>query len=829
MKGQRERSKLIQKQILKTPVSRPITQLTVSPSGDFIAILTSHTCHVAILPAPSHLRSGDPSPLRLKTFQLGPTAHVLEQASLVSAIWHPLSPHGHCLVTVTKDSCVRLWELDKDNRSSFDEPALAVDLKKLVNASSSQADLSASKYGASKGFSPENETMIAAAACFGGQGFDEEHGWSSMTLWVAMTEGDVYALCPFLPSQWRAPTTMLPTLTTSVVAKTRALHGGERVSESERRVCDQQCRWLAEVDAQDPQLMPGDGDFDMIEVYSRPERPGAIPKLQGPFYLADGLDVGDVTDIYVIAPKIDDDALDDDAEYDDRDASEGLSVGVVCLATSTSKVYVCLDINGVEAAWLPTKRSRGLALVENADDQELLLLEIIDLGVSGSEQENWPTFTSSPSDRYELFTTQPGGVYGLSFGGWVGRLEDELASVSQAGIGFRMDVLLESARTTIDYPIKLPAGETSSPDATVAILDPNLGHFLLTSTNNVPFSAILDIPTYAHPYAPDDYEPTGLLAAPEPRAPYHPDEIFFQPSRLPQLIKAATDRKLLGTDLKAQVRFSPATLKLMEDAHRLLGDETLKLGLAAADLFRRCERMRAELREQVRRVAEIADKVHNVVGDDEEEEEESEGEREGTAVGKRKIETRIQQTQERTRGLNERVEALRKRMSLLGGRQLSAKEAAFAHEVQNLRLDVLARPDDVDDEKKPEAPTDPGALVHMDNSPAARERRVQREREQRRVEEEDYDDDDGAGSSLASRFDAVRSLHERLRREVDEASAEASQKMGSGGTGTGNGMTGVSSDYRRRKLTQVFGLLERETALVEAVAERLGRLSGRGG
>ncbi|KAK3064386.1 hypothetical protein LTR53_018511, partial [Teratosphaeriaceae sp. CCFEE 6253] len=142
--------------VLPTPISRPIQQLSVSPSGALLAILTSHTCHIALLPSPSHLRSGDTSPLRLRTFQLGPTAHVLEQAPLISALWHPLSPTGNCLVTVTRDACVRLWELDPVNRSTFDEPSLAVDLRKLANATSTQADFSASRYGTSAGFSPDS-------------------------------------------------------------------------------------------------------------------------------------------------------------------------------------------------------------------------------------------------------------------------------------------------------------------------------------------------------------------------------------------------------------------------------------------------------------------------------------------------------------------------------------------------------------------------------------------------------------------------------------------------------------------------------------------------
>ena len=777
-----------------------------------MAILTSHTCHVAILPAASHLRSGDLSPLRLKTFQLGPTAHVLEQAPLVAAIWHPLSPYAHCLVTVTRDSCVRLWELEKDNRSTFDEPALAVDLKKLVNASSTQADLSASKYGASKGFSPENETMIAASASFGGKGRDEEHGWASMTLWVAMTEGDVYALCPFLPSQWRAPATTLPSLTTSVVAKTRALNGGEVVSESERIVCDQQCKWLADVDGQEPLLIPGDGDFDMVEVYTRPARSGPIPKLQGPFYLEGGLDAGEITDIHIIAPKVDDDALYGE-EYEDDEAEEGLSVGVVCLTTSTGKVHICLDLNGVEAAWLPSKRSRALVLDDGAEDQELLLFETIDLAVSGAEQEAWPTFTPSPSDRYEVFATQAAGVYSLSFRPWMSMLEDELASASEAGIDFRLGVLLESAQTDVSNPIELPIEDESDFSAAIAVTDSSVGFIVLTSTNNVPYSAILDTPTQAHPYAPDTIESTALLAAPEPRAPYHPDEAFYQQSQLPRLMKAATDRKLVGNDLKAQIRFSPATLKLMEDAHRVLGDETLRLGMAAADLFRKCERMQAELKEQVRRINEIADKVDNVVGGVDEDAENDEDEDDEPLSAKHKIDDRLVQSEQRRAGLNDRVEALRRKMLMLGSKQLSAKETAFADEVEKLQRSVLAGQQTTDaDAEPPEAPTDPVALLHMDNSPSARKQR------QAQHDEDHGQPDEG---SLAHRFDAVQGLLDQLTPQVEEAAGriEATQKSMS---------ASVSSDYRRRKLAQVFAMLERETALVDAVTERLSRLKAGG-
>ena len=745
-----------------------------------------------MLPSSHHLRPEENSPLRLKSFQLGPTAHVLEQAPLVGAIWHPLAPSGDCLVTITHDACVRLWELDSENRSSFDEPALAVDLKKLANATSTQTDFSASKYGTNKGFSPDDIEMQVAAACFGGQGRDDEHGWASMTLWVAMTEGDVYALCPFLPSRWSAPATLLPSLSTSVMEKSRALGRDSEASQSERRIVDQQCKWLAEVDAQEPILYPGLGDFDTVEGYSRPEPLSSVPKLQGPFYISPEPDFGEITDIHVIAPKIDDEALYDD-ENEDEDPAEGLSVGVVCLATSTNEVHVCLDVDGVEAEWLPSKRSRAYTFDDVDEPKELLLFETIDLARTEAEDDGWPTFTVSPLDRYELFATHPMGVTGLSFKPWIGPLEDELSTPADSGAGFRLNVVLDSAKTLIDHPVEMPTEPDRGINTAIAIHDRSIGYIVLTAALNMPFATILDVPSHAHPYEPDLPDAAGALPAPEPRAPYRPAPQFEQPSALPRLIKTAKERKLLANDLNSQVRFSPATLQLLTEAHRIMSTETHRLGMAAADLFRRCERMRSELQEQVRKVAEIASRVENVVGNEEEiaaAEGDSfdramgvdGGHEEGKLFGKAKIEHRIEMAQQKTEKLNERYEALRRKVSKLGWKELSAKEKAFADEVERLEASIQS------------PANDPSA----DSTPPA-------------------------SSSLTGRYEAVESLQQKLIQQATDPAFTAPNVQDEGKEQLKNS-SGVGSEFRNQKLAQVMQLLERETALVEAVMERLQRL-----
>ena len=322
--------------------------------------MTSHTIHIAILPNSSHLTQADTSSIRLKTHTLGPTTHVLSQSSIVAALWHPLGVKGNSIVTVTRDAVVRVWELSTENRWSFDSPTLAVDLKKLQYGRSADDDFSAAKLGTNRGFSLDALDMEVAAACFGGTGSPMESGWSSMTLWVAMVEGDVYALCPLLPSKWQPPLSLVPSLTTTIAAKKGYLEG-ETPSADEQWQCDEQYEWLSEIDRQDPILVfEGLSTIHENPVYDRPLKPGPIPRLQGPFdVLPEGIQEDlEISDIYVIASRLDLAELDDhdnDEEIDDV-TYEGLSSTIVSLLTRSGRLYICLDLDGVEAQWLPTKK-----------------------------------------------------------------------------------------------------------------------------------------------------------------------------------------------------------------------------------------------------------------------------------------------------------------------------------------------------------------------------------------------------------------------------------------------------------------------------------------
>ncbi|KAI7521455.1 hypothetical protein KC331_g19753, partial [Hortaea werneckii] len=378
----------------------------------------------------------------------------------------------------------------------------------------------------------------------------------------------------------------------------------------------------------------------------------------------------------------------------------------------------------------------------------------------------------------------------------------------------------------------------------LAILSPaGLGGCLILTLAdpNSPLSALLALPLPpSNPYAPDTANASHplppsesrLLEDPEPRAPYLPAETFFTPSNLPAFAKDAAQHHRLGPTASAvsaqHIRYSPATLQFLTDAHRLVAAETHGLGLAAAELFRRCERMRSELLDQIRRVREIRDKVDVVVGADEEGGGEADSQGEGGSLEKKdRVEVRVNEAHERTVELNERVERLRGKMGRLGGgasggRPLSVREQGFAKEVERVRVSVGAGEEGCGGEEG----TGMGLLSAPADEVKVWDGQVAGEGEQQQQQ---------VANSLVKRLQAARELQERLVRQAGEAVEDAEQRRGGAadeadfsGTKRGGGgssaATPVHGDFRRQKLQQVMALLERETALVEGVAERLARL-----
>ncbi|KAH8878572.1 hypothetical protein GQ53DRAFT_850160 [Thozetella sp. PMI_491] len=770
--------------IIKTPVADDIRQLVMSPQQDFLAVLTSHTVHICILPDSSHLSARDTAPFKPKFWTLGPTTHVTSRSAVVAALWHPLGVNGSTLVTVTEDALVRVWELSTSDRWTFDAPTVAVDLKRLADGTSLDQDFSATT-ATNKGFSPDEFDMEVAAACFPGPG---SSGWSCMTLWVAMTGGDTYALCPLLPQRWAPPPTLIPSLSVSIVAKVAATEDDPDVSPQAKLLAQQQLEWLSDLDNQEPRIIESSLGDSPIEVYQRPSRPGIIPKLQGPFEFElnpedEQDDEVELRDIYVIGEKLNVSDLmngEDEDVYVDEYERDGLSVSVVCLLSTSGQVKLLLDLDGVEAQWLPPRnKTRRFAL----DDEQpcLLTFQTFDtMKPAELTPDAWPMFSDDITSRYAFYVTHPAGLTHVSLAGWVFRLESELQGASDAGAEFRMDLLVKGPVSAVERVYTQPT-DMGLLAAATAVRDPDLGYFVLSATHQDPVALFFDMPEERFsPVRSASPTPQAAIEAPEPRQPltFWEPRPLFHPSRALDRESALFDwHKHLKSSrrkplLPQEVRLSIATLETFTEGHRVVSSEVHELNGAVAELFRKCEALQYELREQILKANEVKQRIESVTGEDAEEGE--------PVSADQQVKNRLLAAQQKQEALAKRMDALKRKLGRATSRELSDKEKAWMEEVRALDASVSGHS------------ADPR----------------------------------GTAKGPWKRLDEVKRLRETLfaqaeqlqkKQVVDGAKDDAPASPGSG--------LRIPSEVKKAKVAQVMSLLDRETALVEALKSRVETLS----
>ncbi|KAK3942386.1 hypothetical protein QBC46DRAFT_256331 [Diplogelasinospora grovesii] len=784
---------------IKTPVADDIRQLVMSPQQDFLAVLTSHTVHICILPDSSHLSAKDTTPFKPKFWTLGPTTHVTSKSAVVSALWHPLGVNGSCLVTVTEDAVVRVWELSTADRWSFDSPTLAIDLKRLADGTFLDQDFGVSTSATNKTFSPDSFDMEVVAACFPARG---SGGWSAMTLWLAMAGGDVYALCPLLPQHWAPPPTLIPSLSVSVVAKVAATEDDPDVSAEAKLLAQQQLDWMSDLDNQEPRIVEGSLAEAPAEVYKRPSRPGTVPKLQGPFQFElnpddEQDDEVELKDIYVIGEKINTGDLmtgeEEELDMDDFD-QDGLSLSVICLLSTSGQVKVCLDLDGVEAQWLPPrKKARSRSFTPEPEPPSLLTFQTFDTVMPAElTPDSWPMFSEDITSRYSFYVTHTAGITFISLAPWVFRLESELQGQSEAGAEFRIDLLVKNHGSERDRIYTQRPGQNTLA-AAVAMSDPDLGSFVLSATHNDPVALFFDSPaeesvvmreTTPAPFVPERVEVPKPLPIWEPRPLFHPSEALDRGTSLPawlEHLKTGRRRPLL----QQEVRLSIATLELFTEGHRLVSSEVHQLNNAVAELFRKCEALQFELREQITKANEVKRQIDVVTGDDED----SEDEDLGPVSDNMNCKRRLNDVRQRQEELTKRMENLRRKLGRATTRELSEKERAWINEVRALEGHILG----------------PGSKADQDQT-----------------------------SSLLSptkttkepwkRFEELQALKDALFSQAEQLQAENTEGNDDSPASPAPSMK-IPAEIRKAKLAQVMSLLDRETALVDAVKSRLDRLS----
>ena len=339
-------------------------------------------------------------------------------------------------------------------------------------------------------------------------------------------------------------------------------------------------------------------------------------------------------------------------------------------------------------------------LQETAETPSLLIFETLDTLRPRERllpEWSWPVFTSDPYSPYSLFVTHSQSATYVSFSTWVDRLESELQSSGDVGFQFRLETFTQGVSTlrerVMDHGRDLSTSESDERQelsACVVFRDSDLGYLLLTEAQGQPFAVEFDLPDLggmpnSDGFAGQSYEHEfRQLVSTKPRDSYQPPSSLWAPPPLSGFVESRAQGRYKRS-LTEEIKLSQATLILMTDAHKVLSQHTHHLGIAAAELFRRCERMQQEFKEQIKRAAEVAERIEAVIGEDGEDVDETTQQR-----GRVGIDRRVEAAKSRQEALVGRYDALRRRLARRAGRDLSDKEVAWAAEVDTIESAIVA-------------------------------------------------------------------------------------------------------------------------------------------
>lgn len=293
-------------------------------------------------------------------------------------------------------------------------------------------------------------------------------------------------------------------------------------------------------------------------------------------------------------------------------------------------------------------------------------------------------------------------MFFLSLDPWVQNLESELQSTANVGTAFRIDVLANSSGTLRERILDFRRDQHrhgGTPAAAITLHDSDMGYFLLTAVDDVPMAAVLDGPDSSpnndfDVVTTDDLaQSMDMLALRPTRSPYVPPSSLWERSMLPTFLDSQVQNRHKKA-LEEEIRLSSATLDLMTHAHRILSQETHALGVAAADLFRRCERLQDELRDQISRVKEAANRIDQAIDNEVDQRKENE-----ESDGQGRVENRLENVRARQEKLLARFYQKKSQFAQCQGKDLSENEQCWIADTQKLQKSLIppdekAQPDE---------------------------------------------------------------------------------------------------------------------------------------
>ncbi|ORX53876.1 hypothetical protein BCR36DRAFT_411021 [Piromyces finnis] len=383
--------------IIDRKIDYYVNTITVNKNGKLLALVGEDGVNVMIIP--QTINQINVEEIHANIITVGSDIYSSNSGiKIVKAAWHPLSSTNSHLVILSSDGCLRLFDVSSESKEPeqryFIGPQYYNEYK----------EFSSSVYIPGRSISGNSEEMETISFTFG-NGDD----WEIFTIYVLMKNGDVYAICPFLPSKSIVKKSLLENLSVSIEQRWKESDADDLVMDQQYRL--QRC-WISTVLQNLKPVRTSDlSEDEEVIINGNISRFKDIhPVIQGPFLLQPAPIEFDTKKCNI-----------------DNIASSIVSLNtepfsIILVAFTNGKIDVCINVAPVEALWMSNND-----MVQDFELPILAVYETIDLMLNESLPNIKSNIVNIKEDkRYPdiCYIYHHGGVHTLSFNNWLSLFKD---------------------------------------------------------------------------------------------------------------------------------------------------------------------------------------------------------------------------------------------------------------------------------------------------------------------------------------------------------------------------------------------------------------------
>ncbi|TPX33238.1 hypothetical protein SmJEL517_g03864 [Synchytrium microbalum] len=216
---------------LDTPkITFTIRQMEMNPKSSLLAVAGDHDLVVLVLPQPGTFASSKPPESHI----VGELHHSADQtARIARLLWHPHSLNGTCLMVLSTDGNLRLYDIQKDLTNPKQTiPVFKATLTTRLQSKSNHFGLDDNDDDDDE--DDEDTDEEAVSMCLG-----EGLGWGRYTAYVVTKTGTMYSICPVMPTSCEVDLSHLAHLDLLLSASTPESQEQERQIQCQRNLLEE--------------------------------------------------------------------------------------------------------------------------------------------------------------------------------------------------------------------------------------------------------------------------------------------------------------------------------------------------------------------------------------------------------------------------------------------------------------------------------------------------------------------------------------------------------------------------------------------------------------